>query len=179
MKDISLFIIRSFFLAILYLWLSLFLGIILVFFFNFYKWSILTTLLFCFLLSIVLFVNKKWPTTYKQQLFLSIVIALSCLSLYQNITFLYSMPKITRLSKNWSISGDTTKIEGYNFGDPQNSGVVYFNEHSFIIKKWNDNQISIVQPVLPEETGVLFIQTKTQKKSNTMFFELKNPADVL
>ena len=60
---------------------------------------------------------------------------------------LQKYPKISKISKDWGLTGSWVKLEGRNFGEVYEEGKVYLDEEEMIIKKWSDKEIIFEIPI--------------------------------
>lgn len=159
-----------------------------------YKYSannISTLLLVMILLSTILLTSSaatltSWYKGKPSQFPFIFALIICMISLQSFITYrqyyqeLQHYPKILRISKKWTIQGDRFSIEGRNFGEVWQQGVVEVGGSPYKIVSWNRNRIVAEQPVLPPAKELEMVLTNYRgKKVAIPGFEIKDPTEVL
>ncbi len=123
------------------------------------------------------FLQKKLPTFIVGFLFfIMLIIGNRYQSFYDQ---LQQFPKIYAKTPDWTIQGGQIKITGKNFGPAQVPGQVLLNDQLLTIKRWDNNQVVVQQPVLGEFGQVdLVLINYLNNQSNSVPHFIKDPAEL-
>ena len=90
------------------------------------------------------------------------------------------LPKIYRISPAWGIQATLIEIEGINFYPAWREGTVILDDQELVVKFWSDKLITAEQQVLARfGLGELSVKREDGVLSNSVPFEIKNPADLV
>lgn len=143
-----------------------------------------STLFLLFLIFIISYLPIKKLLNKNQKLrYLIITLFLLTILGHQKYSNYYNKlqryPKIKKINKDWGVPWSWIKINGRNFGDEWEAGMVYLGESETIIKKWTANEI-IFEITDKTELGkqeLIIVNSENNKQEEKVLFEVKQHAN--